>query len=117
MASDRKALWTVVEKQARQACHDAGHAATDAIRNALDFIAYAPARYPAPESVSRGYWPTVCLDWPLARPSPIQIEIAGDQYEFYRFINHTTDIEHFAHIPGEPFPDRLAAILDEAIGD
>ena len=107
--------WADVERRIRDLASGSVSVSADAIGNAVDLIKFAKARYWAPESVARGYWPTVCLGWPLARPMPIEIEISDSLYELYRFGEGRTEIQHVEHVPGEPFPDKLAAVLDQSI--
>ena len=106
--------WADVERRICDLASEDAPVSAAAIRNALDFIAFARARLPTPASVSRGYWPTVCLSWPDAEPLPTDVEIFDSHYELYRFGEGRTEIEHIEHGPGEPLPDALAMFLDQA---
>jgi hypothetical protein len=111
----QNAHWDDVE---RRICNlAAGDTAVPAatLANALNFVAFARARLQPPASVSRGYWPTVCLSWPDAEPLP-DVEIFDSHYELYRVGEGRTEIEHIEHGPGEPLPDALAMFLDQAAG-
>lgn len=108
--------WVDVERRIRDLAAVDIPLSAATVGNALDFVAFARARLPAPASISRGYWPTVCLSWPDAEPLPTDVEIFDSHYELYRFGEGRTEIEHIEHGPGEPLPDGLAAFLDQAVG-
>jgi hypothetical protein len=59
-----------------------------------------------PDEVGKGYWPTICFSW-----QGIQVEVFEDHFEFYKFRDQQTDIEHFPRDVGEPLPPALLAKL------
>ncbi|MEP9396494.1 hypothetical protein [Mesorhizobium sp. KR2-14] len=82
-------------------------------KNTEDFLAFASGRLLPPNEVGEGYWATISAHWTEAKPAPIEVEIHDDHYEFYRFFDGRTDIKHFEHLPGQPLPEPLIALLTE----
>jgi hypothetical protein len=80
------------------------------IAQARDFLRAVRDRCTVPDEVCKGYWSTIIFSWPTA-PRGLDIEIFGDRLELYRFDDKRTEIRHFAHTPGEPFPPDLIAEL------
>jgi hypothetical protein len=83
------------------------------LENARLFARFASGRYQTPDEIGLGYWPTIRLMWSSTNP-PIEIEIFHDHYEFYRFSQGATDIQHVAQTSGN-FPEGLKLLLDTAI--
>ena len=80
------------------------------IAQVQDFIAFVRDRCPVPDGVGKGYWSTISLSWPSG-PHGFEVEIFGDRIETYRFYDRRSDIRHFSHCPGSPFPPDLIAQL------
>lgn len=83
----------------------------ETIRNSRSFLDYAERYLPLAGDIDHGYWPTLCLYWFGAKPHPVDIEIFGDHFEFWRRIDLIVDVSHFDHEPDAPFPAELAEIL------
>jgi hypothetical protein len=79
----------------------------ETIAQARDFLQAVRDRCPVPNVVCKGYWSTIIFSWSRR----LDIEIYGGHVETYRFYPGRTDIRHFAHTPGEPFPPELIAEL------
>ena len=82
----------------------------ETIAQARDFLQAVRDRCPVPDQVCKGYWSTIIFSWPTA-PRGFDIEIFADHVETYRFFGGRTDIRHFAHRPGDPFPPELMSEL------
>lgn len=105
--------WQSVEAEMEQVISGENVArpfATETIAQARQFLEIIRDRCPVPDEVGKGYWSTIIIDWPTA-PRGFQVEIFEDRVETYRFYDGRTDIRHFAHAPGEPFPPDLLAEL------
>ncbi len=85
----------------------------DTINNARLLVDFASGRYEVANEIGRGYWPTISLNW-TSSPAPIEVEIFSDHYEFYRFSNGSTEIQHIAAIQN-CIPDQLMTLLDTTI--
>jgi hypothetical protein len=75
----------------------------ETIAQARDFLQAVRDRCPLPNVLCKGYWSTIIFSW----SGRLDIEIFADRVETYRFHPGRTDIRHFAHAPGEPFPPEL----------
>lgn len=85
------------------------------VQSAADFISFARDRLQPPDNIGPGYYPTICLSWSFTKPLPIELEINVDKFELYQFADRKTDIRHFDHIPGQPVPSELAALLSRTV--
>lgn len=74
---------------------------------------FASGRYEVANEIDLGYWPTISLSW-TPPSTPIEVEICPDHYEFYRFSDGSTEIQHIAAIEN-CVPDQLRTLLDTAI--
>lgn len=83
----------------------------DTLANAMLLIEFGQDRYVAPGDACLGYWPTIRLIWDTL-PTPIEIEISQDAYEFYRFSEGRTEIREVTNVPLGPLPIELTEILD-----
>jgi hypothetical protein len=72
------------------------------IANVQDLIAGCRPLCPIPEGTAKGYWRTIRLWW-----EGLEVEVFDDHYEFYRFKQGSTDIEHFNHTPRTSVPAEL----------
>jgi len=103
--------WKAVEDvifQTVQASPDPFDPAT--VSNAHDLIAACRDLCQVPEAVTKGHWSTICLSW-----ENLEVEICEDHYEFYRFKQGHTDIEHFNHTSGAKFPAGLIDYLPKKL--
>ncbi|KQQ14608.1 hypothetical protein ASF53_08205 [Methylobacterium sp. Leaf123] len=82
------------------------------IAHAHGLVAHAAGRWPAPDAVQPGYWPTLCLTWPA-----IEIEIHDDRFELYRFGPGATQIREGRCGPDAPAAETLDALLHAAFGE
>lgn len=78
----------------------------DTIDNGRELIHYLRERFAPPDAFDKGYWSTFSLVW-----DNFEIEVFGERFETYRFFEGATDILHFSHRPGEPFPPEFLAQL------
>lgn len=85
----------------------------DTIKNTLLFMRFAAVRYPVPDDVRFGYWPTIRLCW-SSGDSTCEIEINEREYEFYRFSDAASQISHVA-ATHDGFLDEVQVLLDEAL--
>ena len=76
------------------------------VANVRDLIDACRELCPAPNSTAKGYWSTICFFW-----DNLEVEVCEDHYEFYRFKQGETDIEHFDHTCGASFPTGLMNLL------
>lgn len=82
------------------------------VAHARSLVAHAIGRWPAPDAVQPGYWPTLCLTWPA-----LEIEIHDDRFELYRFGPDATQIREWRCGPDAPAADTLDALLHAAFGE
>ena len=107
--------WAEVETTISGLAAETPSLAQSTLENAKLFSRFASGRYLTPDEIVLGYWPTIGLMWSSTTP-PIEIEIHEDHYEFYRFSQGATDIQHVAPTSGN-FPEALKLLLDTAIPD
>jgi hypothetical protein len=86
------------------------------IAQVYDFLALARARCPV-AAVDKGYWATISFSWPEAEPGAFEVEVHDDHVETYRFYDRRTDIRHWDHVVGEPYPDAFILELPAARDD
>ncbi len=79
----------------------------------LRLAARAAGRWPAPDSVDAGYWPTLCLTW--TAPA-LEIEIHDDRFELYRFGPGATQNREWRCGP-DAAPGTLDDLLHAAFGE
>jgi hypothetical protein len=108
-----RSTWTEVEMTVNRLAAETPSLAQNALENTRLFTRFASGRYQAPSEIGLGYLPTICLTWSSTNP-PIEIEIFEDHYEFYRFSEGATDIQHVAHTSGD-FPEALKLLLNTTI--
>lgn len=53
----------------------------------------------------------ISFAWDETVGGPIEVEVFKNRLEVYRFFDQRTDIRHFAHAPGEPFPPDFVTEL------
>jgi len=104
--------WSEIERLVAESAEEFPR---DTVGNVRDFIAFARGRYAIADDYGLGYRPTVSLCWSKAKPTPIEIEVHEDHYEFYQFFDGRTDIRHFPHLPDEPIPVPLIDILNQCL--
>ena len=99
--------WDEVEAQVRRVvseCAEPFDRAT--VTNASDVIALMRDEFSVPD-VFQGYWPTIRFCW----GADWEIEVFSDRIEIYLFHPQPTDIQHYPHVPGDPFSAELRARL------
>ena len=64
--------------------------ATQVIANALHLAEICKGKFAAPQTVGKGYWDTVTLQW-----KGIEVEVFRDHLELYLFHSKGLEIEHF----------------------
>lgn len=95
--------WKAVEEAVSQAISGSSDPFEPAtVSNVHDLIDACRDLCSVPESVEKGYWSTICFSW-----ENLEVEVFDDHYEFYRFMQGQTDIEHFSHSSGAKVPVEL----------
>ena len=81
--------------------------AADTKDQVSDFLKLIRGRTRIPDDIGvNRYRSSLCISWDV-----LQFELYGDHLEIYRFRNLATDIQHFPHLAGEPFPAEVEAAL------
>jgi hypothetical protein len=80
------------------------------IANARQLVDFARDRCLVPE-VGKGHWSTFRFTWDVT--PPIEVEVFGDRFEFYRFFDGRTDILEIKHVTGAALPKELVIALPD----
>lgn len=94
--ADYNSVIAEVERVASQNADEPISAATFA--NVRDLVALCRNGVPVPDSLGRGYWPTIWLQWGF-----VQVEIFNDHLEVYHLQKGQSSIRHEEHQPGATF--------------
>jgi hypothetical protein len=99
--------WVAVRAQIAQIVADGEQPFSPAtVAQAEGLVSMLETNMPAPMA-SKGYWATILLSW----AKTLQIEIFADRLEVYRFDSDPMSIQHFDHIPGQPFSAEFMAAI------
>ena len=107
------ASWADVELAVHELAVAKSDIQQDTITNALLFVRFASGRYPVPNEVRLGYWPTIRLCW-NSPDSTCEIEVNEREYEFYRFSDAASQISHVA-ATRDGVLEEVQALLDGAL--
>jgi hypothetical protein len=107
------ASWADVESAVHELVAAKSDIQRDTFENTCVLIRFASDRYPVPDKVCLGYWPTIRLCWSSSE-STCEIEVNENQYEFYRFSDAVSQITHMDATRGG-FPDYIKALLHGAL--
>lgn len=107
------ASWADVELAVHELVAAKSDIQRDTFENTCVLIRFASDRYPVPDKVCLGYWPTIRLCW-SSTESTCEIEVNERQYEFYRFSDAASQITHMDATRGG-FPDDIKALVDGAL--
>lgn len=108
-----QSAWAEIAQAIEQLAAECSDLDQDTINNARLLVDFASGRYEVANEIGRGYWPTISLNW-TPPSAPIEVEIFSDHYEFYRFSDGSTEIQHIAAIQN-CIPDHLGTLLDTFI--
>ncbi|WP_312944661.1 hypothetical protein [Agrobacterium sp.] len=107
------ASWADVELAVHELVAAKSDIQRDTFENTRMLIRFASDRYPVPDKVCLGYWPTIRLCWSSSE-STCEIEVNENQYEFYRFSDAACAITHVDVTRGDVL-DEVRALMDGAL--
>ncbi|MGV3548302.1 hypothetical protein [Rhizobium sp.] len=107
--------WSEVDIEVDRLCVEHADIDSRTASNAKVFVAFAAARYPAPDDVGPGYYPTINFSW--IEPFSVSVEVFEERYEFYRFFDRRIEIKDVDVSADQSFPEALMRLLDGVLLD